>query len=99
MEFFCPLVEAGSNLHQISKELRILLEGEPVLEIWMQAPGSKEARIESLELTGLTIAEGERARLSLSLSGGEDGQILLKVKELGWGQMQPPRGLAWEFEL
>lgn len=99
VEFFYTLVEAGSNRHQLDKELRILLEGEPLLEIWKQEPGSKEARIESLELTGLEASSEERSRLSLCISEGEDGKLLLKVQDLGWGQMSPSRGLEWSFEI
>lgn len=99
VEFFYMLVEAGSNRHQIDKELRILLEGAPSLEIWLQEPGSKEARIESLELTGLEVSRQERSRLSLHICGSEEGRLLLKVQDLGWGQMCPSRGLEWSFEL
>lgn len=99
VEFFYPVVEAGSNRHQIDKEIRILLEGEPVLEIWVQEPGSKEARIESLELSGLVSAQQERCRLSLHFFCGEDGKILLKVQELSWGPMRPGREQEWSFEL
>ena len=98
-EFFCPLVEAGSNRHQLKKDLRILLEGKPVLELWVQEPGSREAKIESLELSGLAAVENERIRLSLHVSCAGGGRILLKVCDLGWGQMRPARGLEWEFEI
>lgn len=99
VEFFYPVVEAGSNRHQIDKKLRILLEGEPVLEIWVQEPKNKEARIESLELTGLVLMEQERSRLSLHFFCGNDGKIFLKVQDLGWGSMHPGRGQEWSFEL
>lgn len=99
VEFFYSLVEAGSNRHQIDNEIRILLEGEPVLEVWVQEPRSKEARIESLELSGLVIGEQERSRLSLHIFSGEEGKILLKVQDLGWGFMRPGREQEWRFEL
>ncbi len=98
-EFFFPLIEAGSNRHQVKKDLRILLEGEPVLELWMQQPGSREARIESLELSGLSPDGNERSRLSFHISGTEGGSLLLKVRELGWGKIQPAKGLEWQFEI
>lgn len=99
VEFFYTLVEAGSNRHQVDRELRILLEGEPSLEIWRQKPGSKEARIESLELPGLGTFGQERSRLSLHISGGEEEKLFLKVQDLGWGQMCPSKGLEWSFEI
>lgn len=99
MEFFYPLIEAGSNRHQINKDVRFLMDGDPVLEVWIQEPGSKEARIESMELSGLADMQQERCRLSLHISCGENGKILLKVQDLGSGASRPSRGQEWEFEL
>lgn len=99
VEFFYSLLEAGSNRHQTDREIRILLEGKPVLEVWMQEPKSKEAKIESLELSGLVLAEQERCRLLLHIFCGEDGKILLNVQNLGWGFMRPVREQEWNFEL
>lgn len=98
-ELFYSLIEAGSNRHQIKKDLRILLEGEPILELWVQEPGSRETRIESLELPGLAPIENERSRLSLNVSCAQGKRIVLKVHDLGWGQMRPASGLEWEFEI
>lgn len=99
MEFFYPLVEAGSNRHQINKELRILMEGEPVLEIWIQEPGSKEARIESMELSGLADLQQGRHRLSLHMFCGEKGKVFLRVQDLGLDLARPSEGQEWEFEV
>ena len=98
-ELFYSLIEAGSNRHQIKKDLRILLEGEPILELWVQEPGSRETRIESLELPGLAPIENERSRLSLNVSCAQGKRIVLKVHDFGWGQMRPASGLEWEFEI
>lgn len=98
-EYFYPLAEAGCNHHQIAKELRILLEGEPLLELWFQQPGSREARVESLELSGLKLSERERCRLSVSVEPGEEESIILQVKDLGFGTQKPGSRLEWEYEI
>ncbi len=67
--------------------------------MWIQKPGSREAKIESLELTDLPISESERSRLSLSLFSGEEGKILLNIQDLGWGELKPGSGREWEFEI
>ena len=97
--YFYPLLEAGCNQHQIGKQLRILLEGEPALELWVQRPGSQEARIESLELTELPMEDAGRCRLALSLYTGEEGKILLNMRDIGWGQLSPGSGKEWEYEI
>lgn len=99
MEYFYPLIEAGSNLHQIDKEIRILLEGEAVLELWLQEPESSKAVTASLELSGLEDAGQDRYRLSLYVSGNENGKIILKVCDLGWGLVRPQEKHIWEFEM
>ncbi|MCI8483631.1 MAG: hypothetical protein HFH41_04740 [Lachnospiraceae bacterium] len=97
--YFYPLLEAGKNRHQVKKNLRILLEGEPLLELWVQKPGSREAKIESLELSELPVSETERCRLALSLFSGEEGSILLNIQDMGWGELHPGSGREWEYEI
>ena len=97
--YFYPLLEAGKNRHQVKKNLRILLEGEPLLELWVQKPGSREAKIESLELPELPVSETERCRLALSLFSGEEGSILLNIQDMGWGELHPGSGREWEYEI
>ncbi|MEY8391891.1 hypothetical protein D3Z36_02885 [Lachnospiraceae bacterium] len=97
--FFYPIAEAGRNHHEVGKEVRILLKGEPVLELWMQQPGSREARIESLELPGLLVSEEEAARLSILVVPEKEERILLKVQDLGFGVIRRGSGLEWEYEI
>ncbi len=98
-DYFYPLLEAGCNRHQIGKELRILLERDAVLELWIQRPGSKEARIEGLELPELPTEDTGRSRLSLSIYDGEEGRVLLKMRDIGWGELYPGSGREWEYEI
>ncbi len=97
--FFYPLLKAGDNRHQVEKEFRILLEEEPALELWIQKPGSREARIECLELPGLPVAEQERCRLLATVFQGEEGGVCLKLQDIGWGTMKPGTGQEWEYEI
>ena len=69
------------------------------MELWMQQPGSREARIESLELPGLSVSEQEPARLSITVSPGEEGSILLNVQDMGFGVISRGTGLEWEYEI
>ena len=96
--YFYPLVEAGSDRHQIGKDVRIVIEGEPELELWIQKPGSREARVESLDLEGLPAGNGRR-RLALSLYLGDGGEVLLKIRDIGWGELKSGTGREWEYEL
>lgn len=97
--YFYPLIEAGSNRHQIKKNLRILMEENNVLELWIQKPGSQKAKIENLELPQLILPEIGRYRLSISIYYAAEGKIFLKMQDLGWGELSAGSGKEWEYEI
>lgn len=98
-EYMYPLAEAGKNIYQIQKNICILLEGEPVLDVWIQHPGRKEAVIESLELQGLKIAPMRGCRLELQVIGKMQEGLLIKVKDIGLGEILPGSNQEWEYEI
>lgn len=98
-EYLYVLAEAGKNLHQINKKCRILLEGEPVLDVWLQEPGKKEAVIESLELQGLTPAAHHGCRLDIFVYADAGGRVMLQVQDIGMGELCPGNGQSWEYEI
>ena len=57
------------------------------------------AKIESLELPELASSDMERFRLSLSLFSGEEGKLLLNIRDMGWGELLPGSGREWEYEI
>lgn len=92
------LVEAGDNCHQVAKSFRILTEKEAFLDLWVQGLDGRGARIERLNLPGLENAKSRRNRLEVSLWLEGDAAIV-KIKDIGWGDLQPGTGLDWEFEI
>lgn len=91
---------AGENRYQVSREFRLILEGEDdFLELHVQKPGDRDARVESLNLAGLPVSAQGRSRLSVSVSAGEEGRIFLRLRDLGWGMIKPASGQEWEYEL
>lgn len=98
-EYMYPFVEAGKNLHQMNEHCRILLEGDPVLDLWFQHPGSREAVIETMELEGLQPSEQKGCRLELCIRSSGEQKLLLRVKDIGLGEIQPGSGREWEFDL
>lgn len=98
-EYMYSLVEAGQNRYQVQKTCCILLEGEPVLDVWIQSPGKKEAVIESLELQGLEPAEGKGCRLELKVSGNVQEGLQLTVRDIGMGKLLAGSNQEWEYEI
>lgn len=98
-EYMYPLAEAGKNICQIRKKVCILLEDEPILEVFRQHPGKREAVIESLELTGLELLPGSRCRLELQIKGKLAAGLILSIKDIGFGELLPGSGQEWEYEI
>lgn len=98
-EFMYPLAEAGKNIYQIQKKTCILLEGEPVIDIWLQYPGKKEAVIESLELQGLIPEQERGCRLELQVTGELGAGLMIRVKDIGLGELLPGSRREWEYEI
>lgn len=98
-EYMYSLVEAGQNRYQVEKTCTILLEGEPVLDIWVQSPGKKDAVIERLELSGLKPAPERGCRLRLQVKGKVQEGLQLMVKDIGLGELLPGTNQEWDYEL
>ncbi len=98
-EYMYPLVEAGKNIYQIEEAFQLLLEGEPALDIWLQNPDGKEAVIESLELEGLIPAEDKACRLGIQINGEPEGRLLVRIKDIGLGEIRPGSNQEWEYEV
>ena len=98
-EYMYPLVEAGQNRYQIRKTCCILLEGEPVLDVWTQHPGKKEAVIESLELHGLEPVSEKGCRLEIQIKGRLQEGLQMQVRDIGLGEILPGSSQEWEYEI
>lgn len=96
---FYPLVKACSNHHEINTSCEVLIDGEPAIELWIQKPGSQEATIKILELPGLPIRPARTTRLKIEVLATKEGDILVKVTDLGLGELFPASGKTWEFEI
>lgn len=98
-EYMYPLAEAGKNRYQIKKKCCILLEGEPILDVWIQHPGTKKAVIESLELQGLEPITGKGCRLEIQIKGSGEAGLQLLVRDIGLGKILPGSNQEWEYEV
>ncbi|MEG0963183.1 MAG: DUF5716 family protein [Lachnospiraceae bacterium] len=98
-EYLYPIVEAGKNFHEVKKSCKVLLAQEPVLDIWMQYPGSKEAVIESLQLEGLHLEEGQRCQLFIEIAVQAQDMLIIKITDIGFGSLSSGSGKKWEFEI
>lgn len=95
--FFYDLAEAGSSCYEVGSSCQVLLEGEPCVDIWLKAPDSAEARIESLELTGLPSRPDKATRLKIEALTAGKAQVLIRISDLGFGPWYASSGKVWEY--
>lgn len=96
-KFFYDLAEAGSSCFEMEKSCQVLLDGDGSVDIWMQAPDSGKARIESLVLTGLPKRPPKATRLMIELLASQQQEIRIRITDVGFGPWYPSSGKVWEY--
>ncbi|MBP5265198.1 MAG: hypothetical protein J6Z06_00035, partial [Lachnospiraceae bacterium] len=92
---FLNLVNAGDNWYESHGECEVILEGSPEIEIWVQRLDNRQSRVEVLELTDLPKRESRMTRLRISAKASSDKQILIEIKDLGFGELAPASNKTW----
>lgn len=93
---FFSLIDAGMSWYEASGECEVILDGESDIEFWIQRPESREAHVEVLELTDLPKRENRTTRLRISALPKSDKEILITIKDLGFGEINASSGKIWE---
>ncbi len=84
---FHTLVSAGENWYEAKNQCEILLAGTNTVDFWLQLPDSREAKIESLELTDIPKRPERMTRLSVMTEALSDSA----VKRLPYGTLDLER--------
>lgn len=95
--FFRELVEAGTSCYEVQASCQVLLAGEPDVDVWVQEPDSKNARIESLQLTDLPLRPPKATRLLIEALPGDKKQVIIRITDLGFGAWYATSGKIWEY--
>ena len=95
MQFF-TLITAGESWYESKGECEAILDGTPEIEFWIQKPDSREAKVEVLELTDLPMRENRTTRLRIEAKPLSDTEIMVVLKDLGFGEIIPSSGQTWE---
>ena len=95
--FFKELAEAGNYCYEVNGSCEVLLSGEPFVDIWLKAPDSNLARVESLELTGLPKRPDKATRLLVEAVPSGVTQVVIRITDLGFGPWYASSGKVWEY--
>lgn len=98
LEFY-TLIEAGENWYHSSKSCEIILDDTNTVDLWLQHPFSREAKIENLELADLPERPNMTTRLCITLHAVSDTEIMIEIRDLGFGDLFPTSKKIWKYTM
>lgn len=96
---FYDLISAGKNWFEISGECEVILNGSPEIHFWKQMPNSREAKIETLELSDLPGRPDRTTRLRISAVPSSDDRIEITIRDLGFGEFYRSTEKSWKYTM
>jgi hypothetical protein len=96
---FHTLIAAGVPWFEAEYDCEVVIDGSPTIDFWIQQPGSREARIEAIELGALPRRENRTTRIAIHMEAVSDHSLLLTLTDVGLGELVPGTGTKWEHEL
>ena len=74
-------------------------EGESAERQFWQIDDGKEVREVSVLLEGLKVRPLKTTRLSVNVTFVSGSKVVVKIKDMGFGEIFKESGLAWEKEI
>ncbi len=94
---FYTLISAGKNWFETKGECEVILSGSAEIDFWKQLPNSREAVIESLELTDLPSRPDRTTRLRITATPVSDEKIEVQIRDLGFGEIYRSTDKSWKY--
>lgn len=98
-ETYAALVDAGVNWYEAVAKCDFILAGEPVVPIIVTPLDGKDVRTVNIELAGLPIRPAKATRLSVKISFKSEHTVVIRVYDLGFGEMYLSSGKVWDEEI
>lgn len=96
---FYTLISAGKNWFETTGECEVILSGSGEIDFWKQLPNSREAVIETLELTDLPSRPDRTTRLRITATPVSDEKIEVKIRDLGFGEIYRSTDKVWKYTM
>ena len=94
---FHTLISAGKNWFETTGECEVILAGNAEIDFWKQLPNSREAVIETLELTDLPNRPDRTTRLRITATPISDEKIEVQIRDLGFGEIYRTTDKIWKY--
>ncbi|MDO4478154.1 MAG: DUF5716 family protein [Lachnospiraceae bacterium] len=96
---YYPLISAGTNWFDADTRCRLILDDRDYLAFSINSMDGRVKKRCRMELPGLPKRPNRTTCLELSLSCPTEKECVVKVKDLGFGEMFESSGLEWEDTL
>ena len=77
----------------------MILSGSPEIDFWKQLPNSREAKIETLELTDLAHRPDRTTRVRIVATPIADDKIAIEIRDLGFGEFFRGTDKVWKYTM
>ena len=94
---FYTLISAGKNWFETKGECDVILAGNAEIDFWKQLPNSREAVIETLELTDLPNRPDRTTRLRITATPVSDEKIEVQIQDMGFGEIYKSTDKTWKY--
>ena len=94
---FHTLISAGKNWFETKGECEVILAGNAEIDFWKQLPNSREAVIETLELTDLPNRPERTTRLHITAVPVSDEKIEVQIRDMGFGEIYKSTDKTWKY--
>lgn len=96
---FYQLITAGRNWFEARGECEVIFSGAGSVDFWKQLPNSREARIETLELTDLPARPDRTTRLRILAKPVSDEKVEITIRDLGFGEFFRSSDKVWKYTM
>ena len=96
---FYNLISAGKNWFETTGCCEVILGDVPEVNFWKQLPHSREAKIETLELSDLPKRPSRTTRVRIVAQPVSSDKIEITIKDLGFGEIFPATDKEWKYTM
>lgn len=96
---FYHLITAGHNWFEAKGECEVIFSGKGSVDFWKQLPNSREAKIETLQLTDLPARPDRTTRLRILAKPVSDEKVEITIRDLGFGEFFRSSDKTWKYTM
>ena len=96
---FYNLISAGRNWFEAKGECELILSDTSEIDFWKQLPNSREAIIETLELTDMPCRPDRTTRIRIIAKPVADDKVNIEIKDMGFGELFRATDKSWHYTM